>query len=336
MNKSSFLLKIYILALILCSSMFVSSHLYSQTYSFSTSNAPYVPITNATSAVKGSWDDPGLAISIGFGFEYFGETSSVIYSLDDFVGGFFATNLNIEELNLLVPFGVDLIDRGFEIDSALSPIYYKTEGPVGNRVFTLEYNNSGFYSSPIDSVNHIYVDYINFQMRLFEQSGDIEVHIGPHSIADPELVFDAPGPAMGLIEGYDYYEGTVSGEVLLLSGNALTPELITSFEESYVTWPIPENTVYHFTNNTTAVTNINEKIQTSYYFPNPTYQYVTLRPEYLEEILSPVFVSNTLGKLISIDSDPVIIELNNLPAGMYTLHFETSKGWVFQKILIIK
>ena len=314
---------------------FALSSVQSQTYSFSTSNEPYQFITNGTSAVKDSWDDPGLAISTGFNFEYFGANTNVLYSLDDFVGGYFAANLNLEALNLLIAFGVDLIDRGFEIDSAMSPIYYKTEGPVGNRVFTLEYNNAGFYSGVTDSLN-IYIDFVNFQVRLFEESGDIEMHIGPYSVSDPELVFDAPGPVIGLVEGYHYFDGTVTGEVLLLSGNALTPDLITTFEESYVTWPIPENTVYRFTNTTTAIRDIWNTSDADYYFPNPSHQNISLRAELIDQIISPVYVINALGQLMIVDEAPSVIELNHLPAGIYGINFRTAEGWRSQRISLIK
>src|SRR5687768_12132091 len=88
--------------------------LQAQPYELSVSSAAFVPLTNATPAVNGTWDDPGFTAPIGFDFEYFGETTTNLYVLEEFIGGFAATNVDVQSLNLILAFAADLVDRGRE------------------------------------------------------------------------------------------------------------------------------------------------------------------------------------------------------------------------------
>lgn len=312
-----------------------SSLANSQSYTLTVTNEPYHDLVGGIQLVDTTWDDPGFIVPLGFNFDFFGETTNSLYSHEVFVGGLFTTNLDIDALNLILAFSVDLIDRGYDNGENLSPISYKTEGAAGVRVTTLEYNNAGFYSGIV--TNGIRQDYINFQLKLYEMNGDIEIHIGPYLTSDPDLDFEGvPGPVIGLIQAFDFVNLEVNGEVELLDGNALDPDIITSFVESYVTWPIPENTVYRFSGNSTAIDETANFESESFYFPNPCNQFVTLKPELRDEVQSPVFVTNSTGQLVRIDDQPDQVEFHDLTAGIYQLKFQASDCQVVQRILVMK
>ncbi len=301
----------------------------------SVTTEPYHDLVGGISLVEGTWDDTSFTVPLGYNFEFFGETTTNLYSLEFFTGGIFTTNLDVNALNVIAAFSADLIDRGYDIDLSLSPISYKIEGVAGTRTTTIEYNNAGFFSGTTN--NGIYIDFINLQLKIFEASGDIEIHIGPYSVMNPDLDFEgAPGPVIGLIEGLDYDNAVVNGEVLLLNGDPLNPEIITAFVESYVNWPIPENTVYKFSRHSTAIHELNSLELNPFYFPNPCNQFVTLKPELRGEIKSPVIVINGMGQLVRTANHPERIELDDLPPGIYQLRFQTSTSQVAQRISLLR
>lgn len=308
--------------------------LQSQSYTVTVSNKTFDFLDEGNLAFFGIWDDPGYTVPVGFEYELFGETSSHLYAWEDFFGPILSANLNGASLNLMVLFSTDLIDRGFELDTPLSPILYHTEGPVGERVFTLEYNNAGFWNGELQ--NGIYVDFINLQLRIYEETGDFEYHIGPYSVTNPAADFEGEsGPGMGVIEGLDYNAGNINGEILLLKGNPLSPQIETSNPDVYLTWPIPVGTVYRFSNEPTAVSD--PVLESSaYYYPNPCREFVALRSEFSDEIKSSVYIINSVGEVVGTDNDPDIIELENFSAGIYTLKFLTSGGQVSQRISLVK
>ena len=307
----------------------------SQSYHLAVSSEPYHDLVGGIALIDSTWDDPAFIVPLGFNFEFFGETTTNLYSSDPFVGGIFFTNLDINALNLIFAFSADLIDRGYDIGTILSPISFKTEGAPGTRTTTVQFKDAGFFSGVTEGGT--YVDFINFQLKIYEGSGDIEMHIGPYSIDSPDLDFDgSPGPIVGLIQGFDLENITVSGEVELLNGNALTPDIITSFTDSYLTWPIPQNTVYRFSKTSTAVHDVTMLEPVPFYYPNPSTGFVTLNPALKDKITSDVNVINAQGMVVKTDNKPERIDLDGLSPGIYVLKFQTDSGIVVQKISLIK
>ncbi len=306
----------------------------SQTYNLSITNEPYVPLTGGTSLVQGVWDDPEFNVPLGFSFDYYGQTTDMLHVISGFLGGIYTTNLDANAVNLMAVFATDFVDRGYNTGQAMSPILFKTTGTTGHRITTVEFKNAGFFSDTV--INGVYQDFINFQLRLFEETGNIEMHLGPYSVSNIAADFDGPpGPIVGLIEGLNYGSGEVSGEVLLLNGDPVNPEIITTYNDAYLTWPIPENTVYRFSTGATATHDLSKPQLEQYYFPNPCVQNVTLKPELRDEIQSPVYVFNSLGQIVRIDDQPERIELDGLSVGIYQLRFNTKDGQVIQRISLM-
>src|SRR5687767_1399185 len=164
--------------ILITSCLFFSFTAISQTYDFEAFNAPYVEMTGGTDVTGGVWDDPNLAIPIGFEFPFFEETVSTIYVRTDLASMVFTDDIDADTFAAILLYDADLIDRGFLQGNHLSPITYKTEGAAGNRIFTLQVKNAGFYWD-LETFGSS-TDFVNLQMRLYEATGTMEFHYGPN------------------------------------------------------------------------------------------------------------------------------------------------------------
>lgn len=313
----------------------VHDHLNSQSYSVSVSNEPFAFLENGIPAVTDSWSDPDFTIPIGFRIHFFDDAVDSLYSLNFFAGTYFTTKSDLGEVNLILALSADLIDRGYYADTSLSPITYKTEGVPGNRVFTLEFRNAGFTYG--DMSNDTFTDFINLQLKIHEGSSVIDIHLGPYSVNNVELDFDGfTGPSIGLAENFDFINDTIHGELLLLAGDPLTPDIITEFTLSSLDWPIPENTLYTFSHIPTGLEDNNSINQGLFYYPNPSSGNISLCSTLNENIIPPVYVFNTMGQLVSNQLTTDILDLQNLPTGVYQLFFKTPNRNISQRISIVK
>lgn len=306
-----------------------------QTYSLSVHQEDYESLGIGFPLTEGVWDDPAYIVPIGFEFRFFDEMITTLGSSENFSGGILASNAKSNVSSNLLVYGPDIIDRGYNSGSSRSAIYFNTIGTNGQHVFIQEWYNVGFAGGQV--LNDTFVDYIHFQLKLYEESGDIEFHFGPSSILDPELDYEGhSGPVVGLLKDYDLLFGLAAEEVLLLTGSPLNPSVVTEFSEVYLNGSIPENTVYRFTNNTSAIEGITKTGHELYYFPNPCTQYVTLKSELREELRSPVLVINAIGQVVRSDNQTERIELDGLLPGIYELRFQTSAEQVTQRISLLR
>lgn len=185
---------------------FLSAIAQSFPYQLVVDSEPYEDLQNATELLSGEvWDDPMFALPIGFEFNYFGQPVDSLFQID-LGSGFVFKEAHIDapdsvSIPLLFPYVSDIIDRGIDIDSSLSPISYLVEGEPGSRIFKLEYKNAGFFEDV--SMN----DFVNFQMWMYEGSGDIELRFGPNQVNDFENShFDWGGPSSFLIRESFYFD----------------------------------------------------------------------------------------------------------------------------------
>ena len=307
-----------------------------QTYQVAVSQRPYEDLVGGQSLVNGAWADPEFAVPLGFSFPLFNETIETLYAADFYGGGYVSSNLNFSGTSLILMFTAYVIDRGFAFDSAISPITYKTTGGPGERVFTLEFKNAGFGFG--DSEDGVYTEYINYQLTLHEATGDIEMHIGPYAVDNPALVFEGnAGPGIGLVEGFDFNNGVVNGELCLLDGNPNSPDIITTYVPAALNWPIPVNTVYRFyREEPSRVNDLKVDYAVNYYTPNPASGNIRLQSQWEGKIVGLVTVMNASGMIVAKDTDAEVIEMDGMPAGIYQLYFETPEGFSGQRILLLE
>lgn len=304
----------------------------SQTYNFTVSSKPYVELTNGTALVTDIWDDPELVIPIGFNFQYYGSTLTTLYLPSTFTLITLIDDPSTDIIGNIVLFGADLIDRGYITSTPLSPITYKTDGSAGHRVLTVQWKNAGFTG---DLANFgTSTDFINFQLKLYEENGNIEFAYGPSTVTHPSEDYGANGPIIGLLESLDYINDINLGEIILLAGNPSNPSIVNTYQETHLNGTMPDGTSYVFSRNTSAVHDIIKEGAESYYFPNPATNYITLKPQLQNDVIPPVIISNDMGQIVKMDLSPEKIELADLPIGIYQLRFQTSAGQVVQRILL--
>jgi hypothetical protein len=168
-------------------------------YTFSRTTGNYQDLTGATSLNNNqTWDDPGYIVPMDFPFTMFGKTidSLSYFSLGGSLMGFCGSDTVYTPI--ISPFEADLIDRGGWTGNSQSPLSYKVDGGVGNRILKIEWNNAGSYD---DSTLN---DYVNFQLWMYEGSDDIEIHFGASSIAvDTIFFYGESGPLVGVLR-YDF------------------------------------------------------------------------------------------------------------------------------------
>lgn len=302
-----------------------------QTYGFTKTTATYSDLTNATSLNNGQvWDDPDLSISTGFSYQLYGNAYDSLY-LGFGVGGTYSTS----RLFFSSPFPAifmttaDLIDRGYDSPNqvSVSPISYKVEGTAGSRIFKLEFKNAGFYED-LNANQGVSTDYINMQLWLFENSGNIEYHFGPNSVTQPLLVYDTTGPAHGLSSNIDVFNFQISKNSIFLEGAANNP---TAFQDSafrVVNGTPPNGTVYRFINGGTV--SVDELIQSNQInlsiYPNPTTKVVSMNIDQSDLISHTVSIYNVNGQLVSIKEYQSQIDVSELNNGTYFMEVITKDG----------
>lgn len=319
----------YCLSLIL---LLLVGSLYSQTYTLSVENAEYQPLQGGTLLVNEAWDNPELNVSIGFPFEYFNETIQNLAA----TSGISYVTLGVPPIDdifsLFIIYGADLVDRGFLDSTFLSPISRKVTGSQGSRVFTIEYENAGFYYDLF--TNGTSTDFVNFQVSLYEANGDIVFHFGPNSVTMPELDFlGLTGPVVGLAENYDAFHDVVLGETLLLAGDPGSPAVYTNYQNVNLEGTIPENTLYRFSRESTSAVEPVDDRESHYLFPNPTSGSLHWSQGFNTELISNVQVFNAQGQLVE-NLDPAKnMDISNLPAGMYAMRFQKNNVMYTERIV---
>ncbi len=313
-------------------SLFLSLNVVGQTYYFSTHQVPFEPLTNGTALTSGVWDDPAYTVPIGFEFEFFDENITTLTSSDLFLGGTLGVDFSGMTSSVLQVYGPDLTDRGRQTGNSISTILYQTSGPPGQRVFTQEWNDVGFFYGETHQL--IYIDYIFFQLKLYEASGNIEFHFGPSSITNPIRDYNgAPGPSVGLVKHLNLMEALVADEVILLSGDPASPEPVYVFEETFLDGSIPENIVYRFSKSPSALSPLQEIEWVTYLHPSPTQGELWLNPNFVPDEIFPVQMYNTLGQLVVQANDASGLQLHSLSPGLYEVRFNARNGIKAQRII---
>jgi len=314
-----------------------------QPYAFSVSTGSYSDITGSTSLNNGmTWDDPEFTIPIGFNFQYFDITMNQIFISGWGLGGELSSTSSPTGIaSLLIPYGADIIDRGYDFNAdssttgSLSNISYLLVGVVGSRILKIEWKNVGFYSELDD--DNVSTDFTNFQLWLYEGTNDIEIHFGPNSITQPNLSFNGEtGTYIGLFPEYDNDNDLVIGNGIVLSGNPSAPNA-TSENDLYANFlngTIPNGTIYKFTKSvsgTSELTRDNDKFSL---YPNPADNYFIISLDDAEMDIRSVSIHNANGKIIKeISYSNSVIDISDLSPGIYLVHINTKSGNATRRLI---
>lgn len=312
-------------------SSFIQKKLASGDYSFSQTTGTYTELTNPISINNGQvWDDLMATIPIGFSFKLYDVMlDSVYFGIG--LGGLVtsAIDQSFEADYAMLPFEVDLIDRGELSGISLSPISYQLEGIAGSRILKIEWKNAGFMGE-IETLGTLN-DYANFQLWLYEGSSDIEMHYGPIMVSDPVLNYKGETGA---------YAGVSDMELVnsyLLMGNPENPAL----SDTLVTLDgTPANgTVYRFSNLTTGDDGEQPENPVVRFFPNPVRQIATVRVSQGSLTQGELQLRDSFGRMVNtirnIRANEFSIDCTDLVRGVYIFQLTDQEKFIARGKLVV-
>ncbi len=287
-------------------------------YTVSTKTDVYRPLENAISLNNGTvWDDAVYKIPLGFKYTMNGIENDVFYLQPE---SLISHDTTEEVINGIVCLGIDLIDRGADSNTSLSPVSYKVEGAPGNRICKIEITNAGFYDelSLYGTLN----DYINVQFWLYEADSKFEIHFGSSRITHPtDYFYFGNGPLIGYAREFNYQEST--GIIYSLRGAAANP-VIDSISFGYFggvldSYPA-DSTVYVFNNLTLSVSEYEVMSDVVVY---PTQTQATLNINLGQPAKGVYRIVSMNGALIGkkgdINGKSKAINVSDLQPGLYML-----------------
>jgi len=292
-------------------------------YSFVTDFGTYTNLTNATSLNNGQvWDDPSYVVNIPFTFILNGTTISSL-SFDFGLGGVLGFE-SPNDIQFLMPFDVDLIDRGYGSGTSLSPLSYEVEGATGSRKLKIEWNNVGSYDD--DDLTM----YINFQLWLYETSNIIEIHFGPNMIDDPGTFYDGESGAFIGITSYDYILDDVVNSHFLF-GNASMPVLQAAY--ATITGTPADGSVYRFVPLFPASIESNVSQNLISVYPNPAADILNISN--LTGITEIQIHDYTGSQVLyqKINTEQNTIDISHLAAGLYFIIVNDNTNTVGTKFI---
>lgn len=308
-------------------------------YTFTVEHNAYLPLKNAISVNDGEvWDDLDASIPLGFEFEYFGSTTESLYLFGEITANN-VLGLPSTETPLIISYGADLIDRGYDAGTSLSPILYRTEGAPGSRIFKMEWANAGFFYDETGN------DFINTQLWLYEGSNDVELHFGPvqsSGIAN----FDFTGPLIGFMASYMFAGEGEFEDLWFLQGSVDHPVVsyISSLDGtdtlSHTLQGTPgDGTVYRFA---TGIVHTNDPGQANngiQVYPSLVSDAVSIAMEAETDSRTQdvrYAVLDALGKTVrsgQMNENLERVEMSGLPGGLYYIHlFSPNRTLATKKI----
>ncbi|MFM8492255.1 MAG: T9SS type A sorting domain-containing protein [Bacteroidota bacterium] len=304
-------------------------------YTFSLQSSPYTALSNPTPLTTATWDDPSLTVTLPFPFQVFGRSASQLV-FDGLGGELFAVDAMTQDtLPLIGPYAMDLIDRGYNTGTMLSPISYKTEGSAGSRIFKLEWKEAGSYDEADSLMTTNAEMHISLQMWLYEGSNRIEFRFGANNISNPALFYGGEDGAIVGLGAFNQAGDLVLSE--LLSGAATAPQLQSGGLPQPLTGTPAPNSVYRFNppGSSTGLFELGLSQQLIAY-PNPTQDGIWIRNIGTRNIApshgSRAFILDLQGRSI-VDFDVQTstasaqwVDLSALPSGLYLLRVEGMNG----------
>ncbi len=300
-------------------------------YNFETENITYENLAASTSLNNGDvWDDPAYTIPMSFDFKISSHTFNTIYIVGWSVGGVLSSvPADSGVFPLFFPIGQDIESRFDGNGISTSPISYKTEGSVGNRILKIEWNNLGFYD---DSTRN---DFMNIQMWLYENTNIIEYRYGPNEINNPNESFEGDaGPRVGLLTSYDIDNDELLDIAFILTESPINPTVLVFEPGDILTdggslvGAIPTGTVYRFVPQNLSIKDFT-KLDFQIY-PNPASEYLNVKTLVSDYSFG---IYNSLGQKMNSVLIENRIDISSFSSGIYFIKLETEKGATTKKFL---
>jgi len=203
-------------------------------YSFEHDQQPYTELTNAVYCDFNSDADDPLPELNGETFMLYDQAWTGTSSYPITIGGHgFIRIETATELVILDGFFTNVV----EVDST-SNVSYAITGDAGEKVLTAQWHNIRFATGPADS-------YLNYQIRLYQATGVVEVHMGPNSGSDMDYT-DASGPNCGIFHSPWSFSGCYDKLWVEQDANDPTLDSLPNYDfDALHNLPAP-NSVYRF------------------------------------------------------------------------------------------
>lgn len=307
-------------------------------YDLTVLNEPYVNLEGATSLNNGEiWDDPGYVVPLGFDFQLGASIVNTIFVQESGLGGLVSTTINIENpsVGFFAPVLQDIIDRGANSSTSISPISFRVDGNSGNRILKLEWNNAGFFD------NFDLEDFVNFQLWLYEAGDIIEYRYGPSEINNPVESFEGlTGLQIALFPllPNDDIEGDLEQDAYLLSGDPLNPDFnvlstaddIENIQNMAITGTVPDGTVYRFSSESLSVNDVSSSVDVAIY-PNPTSDFFRIKSDLASHSIQ---IYNVAGLQVRELLEPKQrYDISNLSTGVYFVKVISDAGVVTKRLI---
>lgn len=312
------------------------STIYAQGYNFFASTSQgYESLTDAAVVNNAMWGYDTYPVPIGFDILFFNSYIDTLFVYENHP--WMLTTTDLTNTKVINPFGTTLIDRGEGTEISRSTILYKVINDPGNRICIIEWRNFGFdgdYWCHLTSI-----DFVNFQIWLYEIDNKIEFHYGPQRVTNFECSFwGESGPIVSLVPWMNFEEDLMSDSTLWLSGNYQSPTLEMTDYHGYLNGTIQEGTVYTFNNVLTNTSKI--KLTQIKIFPSPVIDVATivLEDDMTKNCDIEIYQAN--GKLekqfnAQIINGEINLPLFDISSGLKIIKIFTTKGFYVTKFIKI-
>lgn len=299
---------------LLCATITVNAQ---NAYSFEHDQQPYTEITNAVYCDFNSDADDPLPELNGETFMLYDQawTGTNLHPIT--IGGHgFIRIETATELVILDGFFTNIV----EVDST-SNVSYSITGGAGERVLTAQWHNIRLANGPGDS-------YLNYQIRLYQATGVVEVHMGPNSGSDVDYT-DASGPNCGIFHSPWSFSGCYGKLWVEQDANAPTLDSLSNYDfDALHNLPSP-NTLYRFTPRSTVISVPDRSpLATLDARYDATQQEVLVRLGQDEEA-GTFSIVDASGRILLVEPARLgssRLKVEKLPPGSYTLSHRSANG----------
>ena len=295
---------------------------FSQNYTFTQFDSPYVTLSSPTVISTQFWDFTSvITTTLPFSFNYYGTNFNTIYTR----GGFNA--FEWDGSGVFGDYELMTFDNEMNDGTGNATISYQVTGIAPNRIFKLQVLNANCANDGNQT------DYVNEQTWLYEGSNVIEMHYGISSVLNPDswdLGFAGyNGPSVGLIKNTTTY--------LLLTGDSSNPTATSSVPSYCVNGAPPVNKVYRFTPAVGKIDEIKDKLSFNIY-PNPSKGDFKILTDFYSNTSTKITIKNNLGQIVYTENSMFLNGVEgitcNFKTGVYFVELDNNKTNSIRKIII--
>ncbi len=298
---------------LLCATITVSAQ---NAYSFEHDQQPYTELTDPVFCDFNSDADDPLPELNGETFILYDQAWAGTSSYPITIGG--NGFIRIETATELV-----ILDGFFtnieEVDST-SNVSYSITGGAGAKVLTAQWHNIRLTNGPADS-------YLNYQIRLYQATGVVEVHTGPNSGSSMDYS-DASGPNCGIFHSPWSFSGCYGKLWVEQDANNPTLDSLPNYDfDALHNLPAP-NTVFRFVprNSVSAVPSGSplSPVLNARYDAASAHVFVQLGTDRSSGQLSVIDAAGRSLRTWAVAGGNLEVSVADLPAGPYGLSYRSA------------